>query len=188
MGPFKVIAYFTEGNGYEAEADKLQESLDYFGIDHHIQPVANFGSWMANTNYKPHFVHDMMEQYPDTPLVYTDVDSVFQQYPKLFEELDCDFACHIRNGQELLSGTMYFEDNDYTNKLIMEWKFQVSRFPETWEQKNLHQALKRIQEKYPLCFQSLPATYCQIFDIMKNAGEPVIEHFQASRRLKHVNC
>jgi hypothetical protein len=27
----------------------------------------------------------------------------------------------------------------------------------------------------------LPPTYCQIFDLMADAGEPQIEHFQASR-------
>lgn len=187
MGPFKVISYYTN-NGYEKEAQKLKESMEFFGLDFEIVEVEDRGSWMANTNYKPHFVHDMMEKFPKTPLVYTDVDSVFLKYPELFEKLECDFACHFRVGQELLSGTMYFQDEDLTNQLIMEWKYEVARFPSTWEQKNLHQALKRIQNKHPLRFQSLPASYCQIFDIMRDEGEPVIEHYQASRRLKNVNC
>ena len=161
--------------------------MKYWNLDYEIVEVEDRGSWMANTNYKPYFIHDMMEKYPKTPLVYTDVDSVFQKYPELFEKLNCDFACHIRGGQELLSGTMYFEDNDLTNMMIMEWKFRISKYPHTWEQKNLHQALKAMQDKHPLCFVSLPATYCQIFDIMRDAGEPVIEHFQASRRLKNVH-
>ena len=31
---------------------------------------------------------------------------------------------------------------------------------------------------------NLPAAYCQIFDLMRSAGEPVIEALQASRVLK----
>jgi hypothetical protein len=50
--------------------------------------------------------------------------------------------------------------------------------PEEWDQRLLEQLLS---DASSFKVERLPPTYCQIFDSMKAAGSPVIEHFQHSR-------
>jgi hypothetical protein len=45
-----------------------------------------------------------------------------------------------------------------------------------------HTLIRALEKSTDLNIQLFPLNYCQIFDIMQNEGEPVVEHFQASRR------
>ena len=52
-----------------------------------------------------------------------------------------------------------------------------------WDQKVLQYIIDQSEDLH-LNIIRLPPTYCQIFDLMQDEGNPVIEQFQASRRLK----
>ena len=95
--------------------------------------------------------------------------------------LDCDFACHYKNNHELLSGTLFFSPKAVP--LVDAWIEENKRTPKVWDQRTLAIVLKDFGH---LKQEVLPPAYCQIFDSMRQHGVPVIEHFQASRRLKRV--
>lgn len=180
------VAYYTKETGYAQEAEELRATLEQFHLDHEILGVPNLGSWQQNTHYKARFLKEQLNAHPDRPLVYLDVDARVRQYPELFDRLSCDMAGYhylnkVTKRPELLSGTLYFEPTAATKKLIDTWIFANETLPARWEQKNLEIALKKVPE---ITFYELPAPYVLIFDLMQDLGPPVIEHLQASRRLK----
>lgn len=192
MTPFVVVSYFTAGTGYEAEAKKLVRSLEALEIDHVVASVPNLGSWQKNTHYKARFILTMLDdpKVAGRPVVFVDADAIFHAKPELFWTLDCDAAFAYRDyskfpsrlsqhRRELLSGTIYFANNPAVRGLIQEWIIENEKNLATWEQKNLQSVIGRIGAGFR--FAELPPTYCKIFDIMKAAGPPVIEHYQKSR-------
>lgn len=187
MNKFTVISFYTKGTDYGKEAMKLERSLMKLGIPYHIAAVPNLGSWQKNTHFKAIFIRNMMRELFNSDVVWTDADSIFRSYPKLFDELNCDFAAHFRNWRhgtnELLSGTLYFTNNAIARQLVNKWIVFNAKNPRVWEQRNLHRAL--IKMKDGLLFQQLPFEYCCIFDDKRrNMTQPVIEHFQKSREYK----
>lgn len=195
MTNFVVVAYYTEGTGYAAEAEKLRASLVKFGVDHQIMHMASLGSWQKNTHYKARFLdgelHFMANEKKDfRPIVYVDADAIFHAYPALFDTLDADAAfawrdyskfpsVSSRTRRELLSGTIFLRNTEAVRSLIREWIAENDRNPTVWEQRNLQEVVARMNGK--LVTAELPATYCKIFDIMRDAGPAVIEHYQKSR-------
>ena len=136
--------------------------------------------------YKALFVQNMLSKYPDKAVVYVDADAVIRSYPALFDELNCDIAVHHydnkkRGFKELLSGTVYFGATPKARELVESWVQVNKEFPDQWDQKNLAIAIERAKN---LNVAELPASYCLIFDLMKDQGPAVIERFQASRRFK----
>lgn len=176
---FIVVAYYTRNTEYEEEIKNLVFSLEKFNLPYHIQAIQDLGSWAKNTNYKPRFCKEMLKVFK-CPVLYIDADAVVRQDPILFNDIDCDIAVHYKNGKELLTGTLYLNWTDNARRIVDEWISEVARCSNMWEQKNLSKVLERLRFK----MIELPPTYCQIYDLMKNAGEPVIEHYQASRRFK----
>lgn len=179
------VSYYTKDTGYEEEAKKLISSLEKFNLPYDVEAVDNFGSWQSNTSYKAMFCKKMLEKHRK-PIVFVDADAIIQQDPILFGALgDYDVAMHYKDGKELLSGTLYFNNTKLSRAVINEWIKEVKKDESIWEQKNLAKSIEQVENNEPdFKLFNLPATYCQIFDSMKDAGEPVVEHFQASRKLK----
>lgn len=182
MNNFIVISYYTKDTGYEEEAKNLQASLEDFKIPYDIVGIDNLGDWDKNTRYKAEFIYGMLQKYER--VVFLDADAEVKKYPEIFDELDCDIAVHIREGRELLSGTIFAQKTEKTLTLLKFWiaKNRSTAFSIS-EQRNLAHLL-RGNEVPGLKWVELPASYCQIFDSMAHNGEPVIQHNQASRRLK----
>jgi hypothetical protein len=186
MSDFIVVAYYTIDTLYEARARILQKSLARFDIPYHIEGVANLGTWLKNTSYKPTFVKKMLQDF-DEHIVYVDADAEFQRYPELFDTLGdsmehdvaayvFDRSCYNRSshGFELLSGTVFFKNTDTTKRLVKEWEERCQRQAGEWDQKSLEYVLKER-------FDPLPGEYCKIFDRQNEITDPVIVHYQASR-------
>jgi hypothetical protein len=192
MSPFLVIAYYTPGNHYEALSENLKESCKEFNLPLVLKPIQNLGSWEKNTHYKAEFIYECLNAYNQN-LVYVDVDAVFRKYPILFEELDCDIAYRTENFRwrknEALSGTIFLNNSGRVKSLVKSWisineaKPAIRKLPSTWEQANM----QRIVERDPsINYYNLPPEYTYIFDHTKRMYpdiEPVIEHFQASRKV-----
>lgn len=177
------ISYYTHGNGYELEIPELIQSFELFGLEHHISRVRPFTTWQKGAQYKAKFVEQMMQKFPERPLVWVDADARIRQLPVLFDQLDCDVAAHYHNGHELLTGTLYFGPTSRAKELVKDWILENERFPKghLGDQKNFQNLVERAEK---LRFEHLPAPYTLIFDSMADQGPPVIEHMQASRRLK----
>lgn len=188
MIDFVVCSYFTARTGYEKEALTLEASLRLHKIEpYHIQKISNLGNWYKNTHFKAKFIRQMFEKYPQFNIVFTDADSVFHAYPKLFGEINADFGCHFRNWfarqGELLSGTLFFKNNGKMMKIIDEWIEINKNNKNKLEQRNLERVIRRNDHK--ISIYKLPIEYCCIFDDEdRRQLNPVIEHFQASRKYR----
>ena len=188
---FKVVGYYTKNSLYTQEAARMKESLLKYSIPHDVEGLEDFGSWYANTNFKPTFLRMMDEKYPDMPIVYVDCDAVFQAYPHLFDIYACDESVKVavhefdaaRNygagrGTEILSGTVYLRHGETRKQLLKAWEERCISCPTTWDQKSLRVVLGRN-------FTNLPGEYCKIFDRMKYIENPIIVHNQASRKVRN---
>lgn len=187
-----VCAYYTKNTGYENHARNLIRSLRKFNLPYEITPIENLGNWFKNTQFKPTFLRKMMSKYRSSSIVYVDVDAIICRYPSLFDELDKDpritIAAHVLDhtkfrrkkcAPELLSGTLFLKNCGKTRAILNEWIILCSGSdPEIWDQR----ALASVLEKLNIDFYQLPAEYVTIFDYMSSVKNPVIKHFQASRR------
>jgi len=175
------VSFFTET--YATEAAELIRTLDAHRLVYDVRSVPGRGSWVRNCAMKSEFIRDRMLDHPAQPLVWLDSDARVMKSPGLFTDLICDFAAHLKGGSELLSGTMYFGPTPNAWKLVQAWVAECQRSPEVWDQKSLQKVLPTIDGLEGII---LPPNYTAIFDAgMCPAGEEVILHTQASRRLRH---
>ena len=184
---FTVVGFYTKDTPYEQEIQGLERTCKEHGIPCITRGYRNREKWVRNAAIKPEFLLEMLEL--GKTIVYADADARIRKYPKLFDTLDADIAVHYRTKRgraqpELLSGTIFLASNERTKKLVAAWLVAQQEDPDIWDQRVLDRVLKDWRE--PLKLAELPATYCQIFDSMKDAGSPVIEHLQASRRFKKL--
>lgn len=188
---FIVVGYFTTGTLYEQEAGRLIASLRQYRIPYYIAPVQSKGDWYQNTQWKPTFVRQMLDKFNSKSIVYVDVDAEFLAYPSLFDELDArsdvhvgvHLLDHIKRGRphadfELLSGTIFFKNDNVARTIIDRWIEKCKNAGKLWDQVALAEVLRGLP------YYVLPEEYCTIFDYMNDVVHPVIRHYQASRRAK----
>lgn len=177
------VNFYTPGRGYEDHAKRLVESLDRLGAVLDQETIEYPGSWMKAQALKPGFLKRKLEEHFPHPIVWVDADAIVRQKPDLFfqwadEQSGPDIGVHYKDGEECLGGTVWLNQSDRTRKLLAQWVELQHANPEEWDQRLLEQLLN---DDSSFKVERLPPTYCQIFDSMKAAGVPVIEHFQHSR-------
>jgi hypothetical protein len=190
MMPLFVSA-FSLNTLYEKEIKNLENSLNRLSLPYRLFGFKNTGSWERNCHKKAETILQALNE-TDKPVVWLDADSIVEKYPTFFDTLDCDISCyHLKskyNQNEMLSGTLYFANNDKSRRIILRWIKENENNPTAWDQKNLQKVIENFREKIDIT--PLPVEYIKIFDCQKYQGEikePFITHFQASRRLKrHV--
>ena len=136
----------------------------------------------------------MLLKYPNHRLLYIDCDAVMHRVPILFKNYDCDIAVRWQDFRwrknECLSGTIYLANNPQTLELCQRWEGNnTSEGPgaKTFEQWNLGKAIEEMRNEGKIKDENLPPEYTMIFDSMRQMYPnitPVIEHFQASRKLR----
>lgn len=179
-----ICAYYTEGTGYAREAENLRASIERIGYPHHhIEGVPSRGNWQRNTQFKAEFIRSMIQRFPLRPILYVDADATLETWPSLFNAPPAgSVMAHIRKSREMLSGTVYFATGDEALRLVDHWVRLNEKYPTRLDQCNLQSAVDDMMGH--TSFACLPADYCAIFDLMPEAKNPVIKHWQASRRLK----
>lgn len=190
MNKWILTSFYTAKTGYEKLAPKFKQSAVNAGIPELlVDEVPNQKDWHRNTRQKAILIRGHLVDFKNLydAVVFVDIDARFHSYPSLFDDLDCDFAAHFRNWRhardELLSGTLFFWINKRTLDLVDDWIKLNKQNPNIWEQRNLQRAFKRASSLY---HHALPIEYCTIFDDPdRQRIKPVIEHFQASRKLRY---
>ena len=185
-----LTSFYTAKTGYEKLVPKFKQSAINAGISEMIiDEVPNLKDWHRNTRLKARLIKKHLSELIGLydAIVFVDIDARFYSYPDLFDELACDFSAHFRNWRhardELLSGTLFFRINKRTLDLVDDWIKLNKQNPNIWEQRNLQRAFKRASSLY---HHALPIEYCTIFDDPdRQRIKPVIEHFQASRKLRY---
>lgn len=190
MNKWLLVSFYTKNTGYEKLGPAFKQSAVDAGIDEMIiDIIPNQKNWHKNTRRKALVVYQHLGDLDGSiydAVVFVDIDARFYSYPKLFDEITEDFGAHFRNwrhGQnELLSGTLFFRINKHVRDLVEDWIRLNKQKPNIWEQRNLQRAVRR---HAALSIHRLPIEYCTIFDDEKRKMiKPVIEHFQASRKLR----
>jgi len=180
-----IVSYYTKGIGYESEVKHLKTTLRRFNLENDVVGIPDRGNWHENTFYKPHFIRRMMRKHHGRSIVFVDADAKIRMNPVLFNNLKCDFACHFHHPKkELLSGTLYFGNTKRAHSLVDKWIEENKLHPKThMPQKNLRAVFNK--EKNNIRWKALPVEYCMIYDSrFRYEVNPVIEHFQLSRRYK----
>lgn len=198
------VAHYTVDTPYEELIKTLKASLEKHKLPYYIEPIKSLGSWRLNSNYSAKLVQKCLKMFPGQPVLKTDADAIVQRYPSVFDMVDFNpdiAACiwyRFRRRGELLGGTLYFANNEKSNEVVDKWVDLCDRFPDKRNPDLLEQVLWGRQDKaacvWPkqegllkmsnnVVFQKLPLQYCKIFDLMANeVSNPVMEHFQASRK------
>ncbi len=183
-----VVAYYTDDQIYRPHAQRLRCSCVGLDIPFDIVCVDSLGCWDKNTHYKPTFIRKMMDKHPDMAIAYTDADSEFVAYPRLFDTLNCDVGAVVidhslyRQGRrnrppEMTTGTMFFNNSIASRTIVDRWIEACRTRMKVWDQKIL-------QELIGDTVYVLPREYYQIFDYMKDVPDPIVRHYQASRMVR----
>jgi hypothetical protein len=193
-----VVSFYTKNTGYADVVKKLEASLIEHNLDYHLFSCEPLGSWRQNLNYKSKIILESFDLYPDKDIVFIDADGVVQKYPTLFDKLSedhaHDIAAHFHpykgtniNGGSLLSGTLWIQNNDRGRMLVKEWDKIGRAHPTIRHQHCLRLAINELKKAgVDIRVYRLPREYTLIFDYYRgrNRPDPVIEHFQASRKFR----
>lgn len=195
-----LVSYHTPE--YAGEVEAFETAVADHGHVACVEERPDQGSWRLNCGMKPRFLLEML-RFHKCPVLWVDIDArVAGELPILDELHDYDFGawfipwdqmhphdrpggCSTRN-DGIASGTMWFNNTPAAIEFLELWIDHESGqghygqivLGETW---HWHRD-NRLQTK------RLPQKYCKVFDRPWKRGEsgPIqIEHFQASRRLKH---
>lgn len=179
-----VVTFYTAGNGYDDEVERLRESCRAHGVDLDATAVADQGSWLRNCAMKPEFLASRMRHHTPRPVLWVDADAAIRRPIADVGHWDCDIALRKRRGREVLSGTVFLRDTTASRALVETWARLCHDRPDQADQCCLADAL---QVERGLKVRWLDPEWCFIFDLDREEHPdvtPVIEHFQASRRLK----
>jgi hypothetical protein len=189
-----ITSYYTKNTPYEKVVDDyLLKSLNKLDLLHHVIGIENLGSHQKNANYKPQFVLDEMNGFPDKDIVFLDADAEVLQNPILFETLNCDIAFHFldwfswfghhKGKKELLPGTLFVKNNDKMKQLVKKWA-ELAKDSYQWDGYILQQMLEHDKS---IEIYNLPIEYCYM-KTMPNGNlpsvkikNPIIVHNQVSR-------
>ena len=197
MSGWIVVSFYTAGTGYEQEIKKLEKSLLQFNLPYRFFASPPTGTWRGNLNYKSETILKAFDMFSDKEIVFIDAAALVQQNPVLFDELsgkhEYDIAAHFfkyrpRSGDpdELLSGTLWIQNGEGGRRLVKKWHETGLNHPEVRHQKCLKLAIQNLLGEHEgIRVYRLPFEYTCIFDYPRHGKQAVIEHFQASRRLRH---
>lgn len=193
----RVVSFYTPS--YRAEAARLISSLRRLGLPSTVLGVADQGDWHANTHLKPIFLRRMLE-IAGEPVLWVDADAVVWQEPEFFlrleqrsepPDLSCFYGTTPDGREVLLSGTLWLNRTPACLQVLERWIAANAEAPSEWDQVTLQQVLAR-----PDCdavVEPCASEYCYVFDVhrasygLEGVPQPIIEHFQASRRLKSAD-
>lgn len=174
-----LICCFHTGGPYAVEAERLRASLQRLGLDYRIDEVASRGSWDRNILITPEYIRDVLRE-TKAPIIYVDADAEFHSVPEF--DNGYDIQVHYFGGKQLANGTLWLAYNPVVLDVVDQWCNEV-RVGE-WEQLTLQRILER---RTDVRVKRLDPEYCFIYDTSRTlypGVEPIIEHHQASRRLK----
>ncbi len=197
-----VITFYTPE--YKEEAMELVKTCNNFQLPVKTYPKESKGSWVHNCTMKAEVIEQALDECQNG-VAWVDADGRFRNKPELFDKLeDYDFGCywipnvwnqsknaHLKpwnlGNEALAGGTMYFNNTQLARSLINAWKIESKNNPNRWEQQSLQKVWEEFDNK-GLRTLNLPQSYCKVFDCkwFEPQQPIVIEHMQASRKLKRL--
>jgi hypothetical protein len=191
----QVISYYSPN--YSLYAAKLAESLRRWGVlstDITIQPVKAFRSWHDGVSRKPQFIYEMLEQFSNCPgVLWLDADAFAVRHVPwdVLQGADvaaAPFQWSPGHRLEILTGTMYFANNQKVKGFVREWARLTEKqtASDTPEQDALLPLIK--SAKGSVAFEALNVEWAFIDDDRVREqypkAIPIFMHSQASRQIK----
>jgi len=196
-----VVTFYTPE--YEEEANQLIESCSKYNLPIKAYAKPSKGSWVHNCTMKAEVILQALNEL-NTGVVWIDADGRIKNKPTVFDTLiNYDFGCYwipnvwnqprnahlkpwSRGNEALAGGTLYFNNTVMSKELIGAWKKESEENPTRWEQ----QSLQKVWEYFDnngLSTYNFSQGYCKVFDCKWFEPEQpvIVEHTQASRKLKH---
>jgi len=198
---WKLITGHTTDVHYTKEAEKLIVSARKLSVPLEVIPYEPESTWLENIYQKANIILGALQQYPEFSIIWIDADAQLVQIPTLFDTIDADLsidlAAHFKDGEELLTSTIFFRNSDKVHAIIKNW-IEIQKISDyRLDQSLLHQLLytygpveiKGDTRRYgEYLVKDLPAKYALIFDstLAKQGTKPVVQQNQASRRFKDL--
>jgi hypothetical protein len=186
--PGVIVAYFTQGTGYETEVRRLEASVRKLDIPLELKPVPDAGSWLANVRLKPGILLEARKRLRG-PLLYVDADAIVHTNPwPYLRGYAGDVAVSTEHAKNVVSGTILLNDTEAAQRFLELWKQAQEDDLAAWDQHALHNVVtdnRRRPYAPPIRIQYLPPAMCHVFDRKHKVPIiPVIEHLQASREMR----
>lgn len=190
----------------------IEAATDNIGLGDTIDiaEMACLGSWRKNCGIKPAHILRMLTKHR-VPVLWVDIDGRFRDLFSIGGWLaqEYDFAiwfipnskmtrAHVPGGIDsgndgMASGTMWFNYSRESLAFVRAWVGYEKALtnPSHWEQQDLGDLWYRLHsaKRAPNTYR-LPQKYCKVFDVpwfsKAEDHSVVIEHMQASRRLKKL--
>jgi hypothetical protein len=195
-----VVSFFTKNTPYEKEAVDFITTCKKHGVDYEVEALDSRGAWDLNCALKPGFLLKKLKE-KKRPLLWVDIDGRFLRPLETYDWNSLDLSlrvnAHLPEDDPCVfySATLYCSYQPQTLLLIEDWMQQCeedlaksSRTVEVWDQQVLQNVLSR---HLSVRFQPLPWKFAKIFDAdssILSSEETIIEHTQASRRLRKYVC
>jgi len=200
MSGWQMVSYYTARTPYEEEIKKLIKSAAEFNVPLKTYACPATGTWRGNLNHKSATILKAFEEFPDKDIVFVDADAIIRRWPALFDELSakavydvsaCFFSYTKRSGDkdELLSGTLWLRNAEVGRAIVQRWHEVGLERRDVRHQYCLKLAIEEVRRNgVPVRVFRHPFAYTCIFDYReaRKGVAPVIEHYQASRRLRRV--
>lgn len=192
-----MVSFYTENTPYQLEAYSLIASCQIHGIELEIEALSSLGSWEKNCAQKPRFIRDRLID-KQRSIFWVDADAVFHKTPNFSPFLPFDLAVYDVPGRRedrffrYRAGSIFLNYTQEAIRFANEWVSYCEKVIDKGgdlsflDQTSLFDLL---QGPSDLKFTPLPLAYCKVFDSDASLiaqTEVVIEHFQASCRLKHL--
>ncbi len=187
-----IISFYTLNTPYEQEAERLIESCKKWNLDYCIEGLPSQGSWEKNCALKPFYILKKIQTL-QKPLFWVDADAAFLKAPDFSQFGEYDVAVRSLeflpedHTSRVLSGSLFVNHTENAQKLIEAWCAECQLQQTDWDQVALRNVLARAPQTTRI--GPLPVGYCKIYDIdtfFIGDEEVVVEHYQASRRLKDL--
>lgn len=194
-----VISFYTKNTPYQKEISRLIDSCKEYEVAFDIEGVDSFGSWELNCAFKPFFILKKLKEL-NKPLLWIDADGAFVNVPRWNEAFTADFCVRMHSNladthpSKVISSTIFVQPTSQAMLLLRIWAMECEkqlldskRSEEFWDQTALRDAI--FSNKHQADVRPIPLAYAKIFDHPQDLHEvanPIIEHYQASRKFKKI--
>lgn len=198
----RIVTFYTKE--YVGEIDPWIASVKKTGLPYFLGTKESQGSWRANVGMKPQFMLDCLEKF-DEPLLWVDMDGrIVGDLHDLYhapEKYDfgawfipwdqmnpCDRPGGAKTKNDgISSGTMFWNNTEKAKEMLSMWCLK-----EHGQHKYGQIVLGEVFHYWrprQLRTWRMPQAWFKVFDKPWKRGENgpiIIEHFQASRRLRRT--